>query len=120
MFCSFSQVLRRFRRDEDGALIVFGLMLFVLMVMLGGFAVDLMRYENTRVNLQNTLDRSTLAAAALGQKLDREGVVRDYMEKAGLGDQLAKVTVTSGQNATSVSATGIADTKPLFMHMLGI
>ena len=120
MFIAIKQNLRQFRRDEDGALIIFGLLLFVLMVMMGGFAVDLMRYENTRTKLQNTLDRSTLAAAALSQTLDREAVVRDYMLKAGLADQLQSVTVTSGQNATAVLAVGNADTNPFFLHMLGI
>ena len=111
---------RRFRRDEDGALIIFALMMFVLMIMMGGFAVDLMRYENTRTNLQNTLDRSTLAAAALNQQLDPESVVRDYMQKAGLADQIESVTVTSGLNSRIVHSIGKADTHPIFLHMLGI
>ena len=116
----FTNHLSRFRRSEDGALIIFGLVLFMLMAMMGGLAVDLMRYENTRVKLQNTLDRSTLAAAALSQSLDREAVVRDYMLKAGLADQLSRVSVTDGHNATSVLAVGRADTNPMFLHMLGI
>ncbi len=120
MKISAKHFLRRFRQDEDGALMIFGLVLFVLMVMMGGFAVDLMRYENTRVKLQNTLDRCTLNAAALSQKLDREGVVLDCVKKAGLADQLQSVTVTSSLNATAVRATGRADTNPFFMHMIGI
>lgn len=110
----------RFARAEQGALIIFGLMLFVLMAMMGGFAVDLMRYENTRTNLQNTLDRSTLAAAALNQKLNPQSVVRDYMTKAGLGDDLTSVTVTDVLNSRVVRSTGRADTNPFFLHMLGI
>ena len=120
MIISAKQALRRFHQDEEGALILFGLMLFVLMVMMGGFAVDLMRYENTRVKLQNTLDRCTLNAAALSQQLDRESVVRDCVKKAGLSDQLQNVTVTSGQNATAVQTVGRADTRPMFLHMIGI
>ncbi|MEO8241687.1 MAG: TadE/TadG family type IV pilus assembly protein [bacterium] len=120
MLNATSHHVRRFRRDEDGALIIFALMLFVLMVMMGGFVVDLMRYETTRTNLWNTLDRSTLAAAALSQRLNREAVVRDYMAKAGISDQLASVTITEGQNSAVVRATGRADTHPLFLHMLGI
>ena len=120
MFIAISGFFSRFRRDEDGSLFIFSLILFFLMVMMGGFAVDLMRYENTRTHLQNTLDRSTLAAAALSQKLDREAVVRDYMKKAGIIDQLASVTVTEGQDATAVQAVGRAETNPFFMHLLGI
>jgi len=120
MFYAFKSCIHEFRRNEDGTLIIFGLILFVLMVMLGGFAVDLMRYENTRTNLQNTLDRSVLAAASLTQKRDAEGVVRDYMLKAGLKDQLSSVTVTQALNSRTVTAKGVADTHPIFLHMLGI
>lgn len=120
MFDAIKISVNRFRRDQDGALIIFGLVLFVLMMMMGGFAVDLMRYENTRTKLQNTLDRSTLAAAALSQQLDREAVVRDYMAKAGIANQLQSVTVTSSLNSAVVNAVGRADTNPFFLHMIGI
>ena len=116
----FRTLVQRFRREEDGALIIFALMLFVLMVMMGGFAVDLMKHENTRVKLWNALDRSTLAAAALNQSLDPAAVVRDYMLKSGFADALKSVTVTEGLNSRVVHAVGRADTNPLFLHMLGI
>ena len=112
--------LRNFQRDADGALLIFGLVLFVLMLMMGGFAIDLMRYENTRTNLQNTLDRSVLAAASITNTQPPHAVVRDYMQKAGLADQLANVTVTEAMNSRAVKAVGVADTHPIFLHMLGI
>jgi len=110
----------QFRRNEDGTLIIFGLVLFVLMVMMGGFAVDLMRYENTRTNLQNTLDRSVLAAASLTNSQSPDAVVRDYVLKAGLHDELCSVAVSQSLNSRTVRATGCADTHPMFLHMLGI
>ena len=116
----FRAQLAQFRREEDGTLIIFGLTLFVLMIMMGGFAVDLMRYENVRVNLQQTLDRSTLAAAALNQSLDPHAVVVDYMLKAGLADQLENVQVTEALNSRTVRSVGRAATHPIFLHMLGI
>lgn len=76
--------LTRFGKDEDGALIIFALFLFFLMVTMGGVAVDYMRYEQRRTALQNTLDRGVLAAAAMNQQLDPESVVRDYFNKAGI------------------------------------
>jgi Flp pilus assembly protein TadG len=120
MFNSLTISAGRFRRNEDGSLFIFGLLLLTMMVMLGGFAVDLMRYENTRTNLQNTLDRATLAAAALSQKMDREAVVRDYMQKAGISDQLVSVTVTTSLNSSVVNSKGRADTNPYFLPMMGI
>ena len=110
----------RFRRDESGALVIFALMLTVMMMMMGGIAVDLMRYESRRTSLQNTLDRSTLAAAALTQDLVPRAVVDDYFRKAGLLNYLTSVTVTQGLNFRSVTATAEADTNPLFLSMMGI
>lgn len=111
---------RRFGQDEGGALIIFGLVLFLLMCMIGGFAVDLMRFEKTRTALQNTLDRCTLNAASLTQRLDPEGVVRDCVEKGGFGDELENVTVTTGLNFRDVTSRGVAPTDPFFLHLMGI
>ena len=61
----------RFWSDETGTLVIFGMMLAVLMIMMGGIAVDVMRYESRRTSLQNALDRSTLAAAALTPRIQR-------------------------------------------------
>ncbi len=110
----------RFWRAEAGTLTVFALMLFMLMVMMGGIAVDVMRYEARRTSLQNTLDRSTLAAAALDQTLNPRAVVDDYFLKAGLQQYLTSVTVTQGMNYREVAATALADTEPMFLHLLGI
>ena len=111
---------KRFAKDEGGAVLIFALVLFILMVMMGGLAVDLMRYETTRTALQNTLDRSTLAAASLSQDLPPESVVRDYFAKAGLTQDLTSVTVSEGLNFRNVNARALADAKPLFLHMIGI
>ena len=117
---AISTARQRFAKDENGAVLVFALILFVLMAMMGGLAVDLMRYEATRTTLQNTLDRSTLAAASLSQTLNPESVVRDYFGKAGLTQDLTSVTVTEGLNFRNVNAKALADAKPLFLHMIGV
>ncbi len=111
---------QRFAKDESGTMIIFALILFVLMAMMGGIAVDLMRYETTRTTLQNTLDRSTLAAASLSQSLDPESVVRDYFAKAGMTTYLTSVNVDEGLNFREVNANAVADSKPFFLHMIGI
>lgn len=117
---ALSAARKRFAKEEDGAVLVFSLVLFVLMIMMGGIAVDLMRYETTRTTLQNTLDRSTLAAASLSQSLDPEAVVRDYFAKAGLADYLTAVNVDEGLNFRQVNAIAMADAEPFFLHMIGI
>ncbi|WP_413870601.1 pilus assembly protein TadG-related protein [Albidovulum sp.] len=76
--------LRRFRREEEGSLIIFGLFAFVMMLLLAGVSLDLMRFEERRTTLQNTIDRAALAAADLRQTLAPKEVVKDYFKKAGL------------------------------------
>lgn len=114
------RALSRFRRDTRGTLTVFVLMLFMLMIMMGGIAVDVMRYEARRTSLQNTLDRSTLAAASLTQELDPTSVVNDYFLKAGLSEYLTSVVVEEGENYRQVTADAKADSQPYFLHLLGI
>jgi Flp pilus assembly protein TadG len=60
----------RFMRREDGTITTFALMVFILMVAVAGIAIDIMRYETQRVQLQYTLDRSVLAAASVTQPLN--------------------------------------------------
>lgn len=112
--------LDRFRKAEDGSLVIFGLFMFVLMIMIGGIAVDVMRYEQRRVALQQTLDRSVLAAAALTQNLDPELVVNDYMERADLAQYLTGITVTEGLNFRNVEADARSNITNFFMQMVGV
>jgi Flp pilus assembly protein TadG len=112
--------VRRFSRQESGAVLVLGLIFFVIMLVIGGMAVDLMRYENRRTALQQTLDRCTLNAASLRQTLDPETVVRDCIDKVGLTNELQSVEVDEGLNFRNVEtvASGTVDT--FFMGMTGV
>jgi Flp pilus assembly protein TadG len=112
--------LSRFHRDETGAVLVLTLCLFLLMLMMGGVAIDFMRYERSRTALQNTLDRCTLMAASLDQKLAPQSVVEDCMAKAGMSSDIDKITVTDSFNNREVKSLGTVDTNPFFLHLIGI
>ena len=112
-------VVERFWAAQDGSLTILALCLFLLMMMMGGLAVDLMRYEQTRTTLQNTLDRATLASASLTQTLDPREVVADYFTKAGMEKYLDGVTVSEGMNFRNVTADASASTEPFFLHLIG-
>lgn len=112
--------LRRFGRREDGSLIVFGLFLFATAFLMSGMAVDVMRAENRRAALAQTLDRCTLNAAALRQTLDPTAVVRDCVNREGLLPFLESVTVTSVAGARSVEAKGRIPVETFFMHASGV
>lgn len=112
--------LRRFRRDEDGLFMPFVVSVFLVLLLIGGFAVDLMRYENVRTKLQNTTDRAVLAATKLTQEQDPEEVVRDYFTKADLIQYVEDINVDPGLNYRIVDATAKAKMPAIFSQMVGI
>lgn len=110
--------LKRFARREDGSAIVFTLFLLSVLLIVTGYAVDTMRFENQRARLQATLDRAVLAAADLEQPLAPDAVVRDYFAKAGLLNNINNITVTQTANSRLVSVTASVDIETLFMQGL--
>lgn len=115
--------LQRFGRDDSGGIIIFSLFIFVAMLLFAGLAIDFMRYETARRQVQNTLDRALLAAASLKQTQDPKAVVEDYFYRADLSHLLAPVaveeTVTqSGVTSRRVTggAGGLMD--PIFLSLL--
>lgn len=117
---ALQKIVRNFRKGESGGLVIFGLFLFVSMLMIGGLAVDFMRYETDRTHLQNTVDRAVLAAASIDQELDPAEVVNDYFTKAGIPEALMSVSVTSENGARKVTADAQLSTNPMFLGLLGI
>ena len=114
-----SRLTRRFWVREDGSTTVFATVVFVLMVGIGGIAIDVMRYETQRVQLQYTLDRAVLAAASLSQTLDPQSVVENYFETAGLEGYRLRVNVENGVNFRRVEARAEMETQTLFMSLFG-
>lgn len=112
--------LRAFRADQEGSMIIFSLFLLIVMLIVGGMAVDLMRFETNRSRLQSTLDRAVLAAADLDQPLDAEGVVEDYFAKAGLAENLTYVDAEETINSSQVTARAGMDINMLFLKLVGI
>jgi Flp pilus assembly protein TadG len=91
VFKRLSASLVQFRDDEGGAMALFIIFMFLMMITFGGIAVDVMRFETRRVAMQQTLDRAALAAASLTQTRTPQSVVDDWFAKAGLGDSLYMV-----------------------------
>ena len=120
---ALTRALARFRREEDGSLLIFGLFCFVMMMLLAGVALDLMRFEERRTMLQNTIDRAALAAADLEQTLPPKDVVKDYFLKAGLTPPAdGDIIVTQGTNNDSrtVQISVTEELPTWFMNMMGI
>lgn len=111
---------RRYIAREEGTVTAFAVMMFVLMVGVSGIAIDVMRFETQRTQLQYTLDRAILAAASLTQPYDPEGVVRDYFAVAGINDYRLDVRVEEGVNFRRVHAYAELEVRSLFMQLFGV
>lgn len=112
---------RRFRGDEKGSIIVFVMVVFSAMFLVGGTAVDLARHENLRATIQYNLDRAVLAAASLKQTEDPDVVVQDYMSKVvTISNFTVNVNSSISVNARSVEATATANLDTWFLSMAGI
>lgn len=115
------QRMSRFRRDEDGALIIYSLFIFVCMLYLAGVALDLMRFEERRTVLQATIDRAVLAAADMDQTLDCKAVIRDWFVKAGeAAPSDSDISCTKDEFGSEVSVNADASMQTWFMNLYGI
>jgi hypothetical protein len=116
----------RFGRDERGNISVLALSLMVAMISIGGLALDTMRYEQKRVLVQNALDRCTLMAASLKQRLSPSDVVYDCMANANLRSAVKSVSVTDngtsngGASNRTVDAVAETDINALFPNVIGM
>ena len=104
-----------FAREERGALTIFGLFIFFMMLVAAGIAIDTVRSEVHRARLQYTIDRASLAAASLTQEEDSREVVKNYLRAAGLDEDLAHVTFTETRFEKRVAIEANSEINSLFM-----
>ncbi len=112
----------RFLPDDSGALTPLMLVLLVGIIVSSGIALDLIRQESERSDLQDALDRGVLAAAALTQAIDPEVTVRDYLKNRSLSDVQLDISVSSGRgnNSRRISASARYEMDTLFFRMVGL
>lgn len=111
----------RFARDEDGGIIILTIVLLITMLVVGGMAVDFMRFESRRAMLQSVADRSVLAAAELDQTLDPADVVVDFFDAAGYPSAIIGTPdVNPGSNSRSVSVSAAIDVNTFYLRLIGI
>lgn len=117
------RALARFSNDNDGAILAFTLTVFMLMVMAVGMAVDLMRHETSRAELQNAVDRGVLAAASMTQTMQGEETVRAYVKSTNFVPDDYDLTVvpsTTADGFTQLTATASYDLPTYFLKLAGI
>jgi len=122
---ALSRMAQTYIRTEDGTIVVFGLIIFVLMLMVSGMAVDMMRYESERVRLQGTSDRAVLAATSLknsNASMTPEELVQAYFDAEGLGEFASGNIEVSGTPETgrTVRVTPSAQMDTMFLRMSAV
>ncbi len=112
---------RAFVRDDEGAITALMVLLFIGIVAATGIAIDLVRFETRRADLQDALDRGVLAAASLTQTEDAATVVEQYVETRFNKDKETTVhaTPTIHVNDRKVMADAEYDLDMFFLRMLG-
>ncbi|KCV81511.1 hypothetical protein ATO10_11382 [Actibacterium atlanticum] len=121
------RLARSFGRNEEGSMLLFGMYIMIAMLLCAGLAIDTIRFEARRMELQNTLDRAVLAAADLDQDVDARAVVIDYFDKAGLSEFLDTDSINVDSSTASgelsfrrVNATATANITTIWLHLLGV
>lgn len=103
----------KFRDDVEGSITAFLLIMFLIMIVAGGMAVDFMRHESERVLFQDVLDRAVLATASFDSEHESEAeikaVIESHLEAAGynltyLEDLLIYADVSDATRRVDVSA----------------
>ncbi len=129
------KLLKSFRDEEDGGIVAFTLIMFMVMVVGGGMAVDFMNQESRRAAVQDALDRGVLAAtsnaqAAIANSPDNLNsaeaaaiaTVRSYLTISGFDPDALGVNIVPDFSLTTqrvdVSSSFSVDT--YFLRMTGI
>ena len=116
-------LIRNFLTSENGSMTIFALFLIPLMLILGGMAVDFMRYESKRALIQDTADRAALMAANLEftHSGSADTVVNDYFAKAGMSEYLdGPAIVTENINSRTVEVNAKQPLNTFFLNYAGI
>ncbi|OOY10132.1 TadE/TadG family type IV pilus assembly protein [Thioclava sp. F36-7] len=111
----------RFAQDEDGAVFIFSLQVLIVLMVIGGIAIDFVRQDERRTLIQSSLDRAALAAANLDQTLDPATVAKDYLSTSGLDYLNIEPVVEEGQQKEyrRVAMTAQDDMPTIFGDLIG-
>ena len=113
--------IRQFKKDEDGGLIVLTLLLLISMLVVGGMAVDFMRFESERTKLQSVSDRAVLAAANLNDERDPAVIISDFFEAEGYGGTIVgDPEIDKNANGSTITLNSRIDMNTYFLRFVGM
>ncbi len=113
-----------FCRHEQGTMLPFAMAIIILMLLMGGMAIDVMRAETQRTQIQYTQDRAVLAAASMKQEETAQDIFDSYFDKEGIPQFTPTAVVEEAENFRRVFAIYDEDQIPTiptgFIDELGI
>ncbi|KQB97269.1 hypothetical protein AL073_09540 [Loktanella sp. 1ANDIMAR09] len=113
--------IRQFKKDEDGGLIVLTLLLLISMLVVGGMAVDFMRFEAERTKLQSVSDRAVLAAANLNQQRDASAVLTDFFAAEGYANAIVgEPFVEKTANGSEIRLSSAINMDTFYLRLIGM
>lgn len=113
----------RFVKEEDGTVTVLSFFIGVTFLMMGGIALDTMRYEMERSSLQATLDSAVLAGASARTDIEARTIVEDYFAKARKSDYLSaeqEGDITTTLNSARITARAQTSLDTYLMKLNGV
>jgi Flp pilus assembly protein TadG len=118
--------------DDRGGITIFMVIVFGLLLVIGGMAVDYQRYELARADLQDALDRGALAAANENHIYDTSGtltlseqaydLISDYMGSRNYRPESMTLSVTASMIPGGMMISAIANepVDTIFLRLAGI
>lgn len=111
---------RAFAGDEAGNLTLFTLILLPLLFVVSGAAVDLMRQEAARVDLQQAFDSCALMSASLNHDLPARTMMEDCVADAGFAQSVDRLEVVDNGGLRQITVTGQVRLDSLFLNAIGM
>ena len=115
--------MRRFRRDDEGAMTALTLFVLILFLVMGGIGIDTMRHEMERAKLQTVLDAAVLAGAGSSNNDEAKAIVEDYFDKMGMSEYLgefAEGDINITLNTSKVTARASKEIDTYLMKLSGV
>lgn len=109
--------------DDSGAITPLIVVLFIGIILTTGVAIDLLRHEAARADLQASLDRGVLASTSLRQTVGVETIIDEYVENriwSGIPADVAVVTGGDGVSSRTVTASAAFMLDSMFLRLAGL
>jgi Flp pilus assembly protein TadG len=117
-------LIRQFKKDDEGGLIILTLLLLISMLVVGGMAVDFMRFEAERTKLQSVSDRAVLAAANLNQELAPAAIIQDFFDAEGYGgaitSELTAPSISKNSGGSTITITSEVNVNTFYLRLIGM